>query len=501
MKNILYYELTVTSSNVDAVESACILVVWTSVAVSHSAWLLDFIIFDCQLISFCLLFSVLTVRTAIPIVMGANVGTSVTNTIVSLGNAKDRNEFRRAFAGATVHDMFNFLSLLVLLPLELASGCLLWLSGEIVSRCKSNSGSGGSNVDLLSAITKPFTEKIVILNSTLLQHIALDRNVTDSLIFSDCEHVSCDFLFHDTSLSDAAVGAIVLLMALIMLCACLVFIVKLLHSMLRGRLAFVIRKTVNSDLPKPFGCLTGYVAILIGAGVTMLVQSSSVFTSALTPLVGVGVVTVERMYPLTLGANIGTTITGILAALASTGNLCHALQIAVCHLIFNLSGILIWYPIPKLRQLPVFCSRLLGNTTAQYRWFPIFYVILVFFLMPAALFGLSLAGWYVLLAVGGPMALVATFIILINVLQSRLPQRLPGCLQNWDGLPLWMHSLDPLDHFLVWIGAKLMWLCCCRMCSGSAGKGTLSYDALTDNSDTDNPKGSSERKATYTTSL
>lgn len=67
-------------------------------------------------------FVVLSVRVAIPIIMGANIGTSVTNTIVSLGQSGDRNQFRRAFGGATVHDMFNWLSVVILLPLELISG-------------------------------------------------------------------------------------------------------------------------------------------------------------------------------------------------------------------------------------------------------------------------------------------------------------------------------------------------------------------------------------------
>lgn len=64
----------------------------------------------------------LSVKKAIPIVMGANIGTSVTNTIVSMGQITDKNDFRRAFAGATVHDVFNWLTVLVLLPLEVISG-------------------------------------------------------------------------------------------------------------------------------------------------------------------------------------------------------------------------------------------------------------------------------------------------------------------------------------------------------------------------------------------
>jgi len=57
------------------------------------------------------------VKNAVPMIMGANIGTSVTNTIVSLGAFRDKNEYRRAFAGATVHDCFNFLSVLLLLPI------------------------------------------------------------------------------------------------------------------------------------------------------------------------------------------------------------------------------------------------------------------------------------------------------------------------------------------------------------------------------------------------
>jgi sodium-dependent phosphate cotransporter len=64
----------------------------------------------------------LDVQTAIPIIMGANIGTSITNTIVSLTQVGDRNQFRRAFAGATVHDMFNWLTVISLLIVEVTTG-------------------------------------------------------------------------------------------------------------------------------------------------------------------------------------------------------------------------------------------------------------------------------------------------------------------------------------------------------------------------------------------
>lgn len=109
---------------------------------------------------------------------------------------------------------------------------------------------------------------------------------------------------------DLSSGILLFVFSLISLSLCLYTMVKLLHSLLGGQIAKVARRTINSDFPRPFHWLTGYAALTVGAGMTILVQSSSVFTSALTPLVGIGCLKLERMYPLTLGSNIGTTFTG-----------------------------------------------------------------------------------------------------------------------------------------------------------------------------------------------
>ena len=256
-------------------------------------------------------------------------------------------------------------------------------------------------------------------------------------------------------MSDTAVGVILLVVAILMLLGCLIFIVKILHSMLRSRLAKIIKKTINSDFPGLFKHLTGYLAILVGAGMTMLLQSSSIFTSALTPLIGIGVVTLERAFPLTLGANIGTTATGILAALASSSNLDKALQIAFCHLFFNISGIILWYPIPHLRRLPIKFAKGMGNKSAEYRWFAVGYRILVFFIFPATVFGLSLAGWQVLVVVCLSFVLILLFIIVVNVLQRKAPHILPKRLQDWEWLPEWLRSLDPFDRILLKMRTKI----------------------------------------------
>ena len=267
----------------------------------------------------------------------------------------------------------------------------------------------------------------------------------------------------DAGMSERAIGGILLIVSLVMLCTCLVLMVKLLHSCLKGRIADIIQKTINSDLPGPFSYFTGILAITIGAGITFIVQSSSVFTSAMTPLVGLGVIKLERMFPLTLGSNIGTTATGILAALASSGDkLDNSLQIALCHLFFNVSGIILWYPIPFMRKVPIHLAKMLGNTTAKYRWFAIFYLVVMFFLLPLVVFGMSLISIWVLVGVGVPILLSLVFITIINILQHKKKALLPKTLQTWEFLPRWMHSLEPIDKIITKLTHIIASCCPCK---------------------------------------
>ncbi|XP_039608822.1 sodium-dependent phosphate transport protein 2B-like [Polypterus senegalus] len=452
------------------------------------------------------------VKSAIPIIMGANIGTSVTNTIVAMMQAGDRNEFRRAFAGATVHDFFNWLSVLVLLPLELASQYLYRLTNLIVESF--NLQSGEDAPDLLKVITDPVTKGIIQLDKSVINDIATGdssaknkslikiwcksfTNVTvqnetvqgpenctefcwtDGNVTFTLKNVShkigiekCNHIFVNTSLNDLAVGLILLALSLFVLCSCLILIVKLLNSMLKGKVASVIKKIINTDFPFPFTWVTGYIAILVGAGMTFIVQSSSVFTSAITPLVGIGVISIERAYPLTLGSNIGTTTTAILAALASPGDtLANSLQIALCHFFFNISGILLWYPVPFTR-IPIRLAKGLGDRTAKYRWFAVVYLILCFFILPLTVFGLSVAGWQVLAGVGVPILVLAIVVIIINVMQSKCPRFLPGVLKTWDFLPVWMHSLKPWDKIITSMTnfCRHRCCCCCKCCQNTNDK-------------------------------
>eukprot|EP00071_Canis_lupus_P020138 XP_013968459.1 sodium-dependent phosphate transport protein 2A isoform X3 [Canis lupus familiaris] len=368
----------------------------------------------------------LEVSSAIPIIMGSNIGTSVTNTIVALMQAGDRTDFRRAFAGATVHDCFNWLSVLVLLPLEAATGYLHHVTGLVVASF--NIHGGRDAPDLLKIITEPFTKLIIQLDKSVITSIATgDESLRNhSLIRIWCHP---DPMGVPTLMPRAEANT----------------------SRMPGN------ASMEKYFPAPFTWATGYFAMVVGAGMTFIVQSSSVFTSAITPLIGLGVISIERAYPLTLGSNIGTTTTAILAALASPREkLSSAVQIALCHFFFNISGILLWYPVPCTR-LPIRMAKALGKRTAKYRWFAVLYLLLCFLLLPSLVFGISMAGWQAMVGVGTPFGALLAFVVFISVLQNRSPRHLPKWLQTWDFLPRWMHSLQPLDRLIT-----RATLCCAR---------------------------------------
>jgi len=133
--------------------------------------------------------------------------------------------------------------------------------------------------------------------------------------------------------------------------------------------------------------LNDYLALCVGVVMTVVVQSSSVVTSVLTPLVGIGVLPVAKMFPMTLGANIGTTATALLAAV--TAMKLAGMQIALSHLLFNIFGILIWFTLPAMRQVPIGLACRLGMYASFYRWVPLAYILTAFLLVPALALGIT----------------------------------------------------------------------------------------------------------------
>jgi sodium-dependent phosphate cotransporter len=309
------------------------------------------------------------------------------------------------------------------------------------------------------------SDLIIRLDSKTLDAYAVDpddakrRNLT--LIKHVCksdkgESYQCKFLFNNYW-DEWVDGLVILVISLVLLIGCLICLVKILSSIFKGPAGAVLTKFVNSDLPGFLKYFSGTLAIIIGCVFTIIVQSSSVFTSTLVPLVGMGLVTIERVFPLTLGSNIGTTITGILSSL-TTPDFKISLQIALCHTLFNISGIIIWYPIPFMRAVPLKIAKLLGSSASEYKWVAIVYLLLAFFIVPAILLGLSFAGLIALLCILIPVLVLIATIVLINIFQNKCPSFLPQFLKSWDFLPVPLRSLKPYDDIIN------KNLCCCICC-------------------------------------
>ena len=284
------------------------------------------------------------IAVAIPMVMGANVGTTVTNTLVSFGHVRRPGEFRNAFAAATVHDFFNLLSILIFLPLELAFGVIELLSGamtHVVENIGSVDASGKGVFKVVVGAGVGFVES---LTSSLPEHWA-------------------------GSIQIAAGIALILLSIM-----CLG---NTLRTVFAGRARDFLRAAVGK------GPVTG---IISGTLVTVLVQSSSTTTSIIVPLAGSGVIGLRHVYPFTLGANIGTTITALLAATAITGAT-HAVahQIAIAHFLYNLLGVIVIYGVPWLRRVPTAGAEWIARLGSERKWLAVAYILCVFFGVPAAL--------------------------------------------------------------------------------------------------------------------
>ena len=158
------------------------------------------------------------------------------------------------------------------------------------------------------------------------------------------------------------------------------FVGKLLKKLMVGKAKDIMHTAIGR------GPISG---IASGTLVTVLVQSSSTTTSLMVPLAGSGAFKLKQIYPFTLGANIGTCVTAVLAATAVTGNAQAALQIAFIHLVYNILGVIFIYGIPFLRLLPVKAAEKLGETAAENKMAALAYILGVFFVVPGVCLGIS----------------------------------------------------------------------------------------------------------------
>ena len=156
-----------------------------------------------------------------------------------------------------------------------------------------------------------------------------------------------------------------------------------------------MRTAVNTRVEKVIGKFlgsSGLVSILVGVVVTVMFQSSSITTSLLVPLGGAGLLRLEQAFPVTIGANIGTTVTALLAVLAVSGpNAAAGLEIALVHLFFNLSGLILIYPVKAIRRVPLSAARGLTALAVRSRRLTVLWIALLFYGLPAVCIAISRA--------------------------------------------------------------------------------------------------------------
>jgi sodium-dependent phosphate cotransporter len=142
----------------------------------------------------------------------------------------------------------------------------------------------------------------------------------------------------------------------------------------------LVADRVERSLNAMLGKGGGMIGLSLGIVVTIAVQSSSITTAILVPLAASGVLTLRSAYPVTLGANVGTTITALLAAMAASRP--EALTIALVHTLFNMTAIAIIYPLRVIRDIPVRAAELLAKLAVYRRRWALAYVVTVFILIP-----------------------------------------------------------------------------------------------------------------------
>ena len=176
---------------------------------------------------------------------------------------------------------------------------------------------------------------------------------------------------------------------------------------------------------------------------------------------GLQVLALERNYELTIGANIGTTITALLASLTQTGlHFRQSVQIALTHFFFNLTGCLLWYVLPCLRRIPIYLSRHIGRIVSEYRWFAFVYITFVFFLCPLIILLLALIHWLAAVLFLSIVFLLLLFILFIRYYQNNTPHRLPAILRSWAFLPRACRSFSYWDHRFEILTKRI----CCSRC-------------------------------------
>ena len=275
---------------------------------------------------------------AVPMIMGANIGTTITNTLVSLAHVGRKDEFQRAFAGATAHDFFNLLTVALFFPLELLTGVLQKMAQAVAVHVPRVGGK----------YPNPLKDAVKWLS----RHI---QRATEEILGWEQGWLALVFF----------------LMAIGLIVVALYFIMRVMRGLMASRIEGLLNRSLGKN---------AFLGLIVGILITVSVQSSSITTSLLVPLFAAGLLQLRNGLPIMIGANIGTTITALLAAMVTN---VHGLEIALVHLFFNLFGTLVFFPFEKMRMIPIWCAERLAELAVRNRALVLVYVGVVFLLIPS----------------------------------------------------------------------------------------------------------------------
>ena len=296
---------------------------------------------------------IISFENAIPMVMGANIGTSVTGIIVSFGQIKNKLEFHRSFAAAVLHDNFNWFSVLLFLPLEIMTGFIGKSSKFLTELFVGRSGvQFKSPLDLVVKSVAKFIENSMaqIFGNPISEHVVAGKTSSYPVY-------------------NGLLLTVMIILSLTLLFVSLNYMSSIMKKILIGKFERIIHKFVFNNMVTSF---------LFGLIFTVSVQSSSITISLVVPLVGAGILSLEQIFPYAVGANIGTTITGILAAMV-TGNI-GGINIPLAHTLFNAFGAIVFIP---LKQLPITTAKWLASKVKKNRIWAVIFLITMFFIIPA----------------------------------------------------------------------------------------------------------------------
>ncbi|MDF9795153.1 sodium-dependent phosphate cotransporter [Catalinimonas alkaloidigena] len=280
----------------------------------------------------------LSLSSAVPIIMGANIGTTLTSTIISLGFITSKREFRKAISAGSVHDIYNLILTVILFPLEYYYQFLSSMSNTIAA--------------------------------------LLVRFTTDTRVAAQTENVQS--WSPGAYLTEAVDNSwLLVLLSFIMLFAAIKIMSQIIYTSLIGK---------SKDHMQDYIFNNPYKSFAWGSVITAAVQSSSITTSLMVPLVATSKVSLQKSFPFIIGANIGTTVTALIAAIYKSEA---AISIALVHFLFNSFGVLVFLPYKPLRRIPGLLAGRFGKLTQRNRLIGFIYIVLMFFLIPFLLIYLN----------------------------------------------------------------------------------------------------------------